>query len=93
MRKSQNKCDDTLSALGDLIYQRRMNLRMSQQDLADKSEVHRTYISDIERGMRNLTISTFMRICSALATSPARLFKQVEERINGSAPAKRRSQA
>ncbi|MBX9722312.1 MAG: helix-turn-helix domain-containing protein [Candidatus Obscuribacterales bacterium] len=45
-----------LVALGKYIRQKRVALGMSQEDLADKAGLHRTYVSDVERGIRNLTI-------------------------------------
>ena len=63
-----------LSALGKTIHDRRTGLGMSQLELADLAGVHRTYISDIEHGARNLTITTVHRIAIALNTSATELF-------------------
>lgn len=39
---------------------------MSQEDLADRAGVHRTYISGVERGVRNPTVSVLEKIARAL---------------------------
>lgn len=45
---------------------RREFLGLSQEGLADRSGIHRTYIGSIERGERNVTINTLARIAAAL---------------------------
>ncbi len=47
--------------------------RLSQEELADLAEVDRTYISQVERGLRNLTISVLARLANALKTTPDKL--------------------
>jgi transcriptional regulator with XRE-family HTH domain len=49
---------------------RRKAFGLSQEELADEAEVDRTYISQVERGQRNLTISVLNRIAKALKTTP-----------------------
>lgn len=39
---------------------------MSQEELADLSGLHRTYISDVERATRNITLKSAARIASSL---------------------------
>lgn len=55
-----------LAHLGKLIKDRRETLGLSQQDVADATHLHRTYISDIERGQRNITIGSLQRVAIAL---------------------------
>jgi transcriptional regulator with XRE-family HTH domain len=57
------------SDLGIAIRTRRNELNYSQEELAEKSKLHRTYISDIERGNRNVTIITLSKILFALDLS------------------------
>lgn len=47
--------------------------KMSQEDLAEKSGLHRTYISGIERGVRNPTITVVCELADALNVSPSEL--------------------
>ncbi len=78
MRKSAGNQDAWLVALGESIRRRRMECGVSQQDLALDAGVHRTYISDIERGSRNLTVLTLNRIAQALGTTAGELYRQAD---------------
>ncbi|HEY9678187.1 MAG TPA: helix-turn-helix transcriptional regulator [Drouetiella sp.] len=69
-----------LKAFGEIISERRNYIAMTQQVLADQSGVHRTYISDIERGSRNITVTTANRIAAALETTAAKLFTLADRR-------------
>lgn len=48
---------------------------MSQEEFAFESGLHRTYISGIERGARNPTVSVVQKMADALGVSPATLLK------------------
>lgn len=73
-----------LIAFGDAISDRREWLNMTQQELADEADVHRTYLSDIERGRRNVTVTTLKRIATALRLKTSELIKKADERFNSS---------
>jgi transcriptional regulator with XRE-family HTH domain len=47
---------------------------ISQEDLAEMADLHRTYISDVERGVRNVSIATASRIAQALGVDLKDLF-------------------
>jgi len=51
---------------GRRIRQHRLELGLSQEELAHKAESNRTYISDVERGERNPSIVFAAKIASAL---------------------------
>lgn len=59
--------------IADNIYQRRQEIGLSQEALADNCGLHRTYIGAIERGERNLTVNTLARIAEALGCTAADL--------------------
>ncbi|HEY9716641.1 MAG TPA: helix-turn-helix transcriptional regulator [Trichormus sp.] len=82
MRKTLTSQDAFLIALGESIHERRVHLGMSQQELADLAGVHRTYVSDIERGARNLTVTTVSRIAYGLDITPSRLFRMADDRVD-----------
>jgi transcriptional regulator with XRE-family HTH domain len=64
--------------LGNIIKNRRELLYLSQLDLAEASGFHRSYISDVERGARNLAVRNLRRICGALDLPLSVVLKQVE---------------
>lgn len=47
----------------------------SQEELADRSGYHRTYISGIERGVRNPTVTVIDQLANTLKASPAEFFE------------------
>jgi transcriptional regulator with XRE-family HTH domain len=59
---------------GKAIRRRRRELDFSQEELAERAELHRTYISDIERGERNPSLENIEKLAKALNISIARLF-------------------
>jgi transcriptional regulator with XRE-family HTH domain len=52
----------------------------SQEDLADRCGLHRTYVGAIERGERNLTLGTLERLAVALQVTPTELLLQSRRR-------------
>jgi CheY-like chemotaxis protein len=56
----------------------RKQLGISQEELAERADLHRTYVSDVERGARNLSLQSIERLARALETSVASLFPQSE---------------
>ena len=71
------KREPALSKLGQNIRSRRESLKLSQEDLADKAELDRTYIGGVERGERNPTILSTLRISKALGLSLSEITKEV----------------
>lgn len=58
---------DPIRIFGDRIRQRRCHLGLSQEQLAEKSGFHRTYIGTIERGERNPALRNIVRLAEALS--------------------------
>lgn len=58
----------------------RLQQFLSQEDLADKAGLHRTYIGSVERGERNITLLNANRIAEALGV---KLTTCLEEQENG----------
>lgn len=65
---------DIQKKFGDKLREFRKQRGLSQEDLALKSGLHRTYISDIERGSRNLSLKNIEKIAKALGIKPQDLF-------------------
>jgi transcriptional regulator with XRE-family HTH domain len=70
--------DRTLTSFGRNVARIRNNCGLSQDKLAEKAELDRTYVSGIERGVRNPGIKTVLRIANALSVSIADLCDGVE---------------
>ncbi len=49
---------------------------LSQEELAARAGLHRTYISSIERGQRNVSLENIFAIAAALGTAPSNLLIQ-----------------
>lgn len=64
-----------LEALGNEIKCLRLQKGLSQDGLAYLTELHRTYISNVENGSRNLSILNLIKIANALKVTPSELIK------------------
>jgi two-component system response regulator len=65
---------DIKKELGSLIKRRRKQLGLSQEALAERADLHRTYVTDIERGSRNISIESISKLATALEVSIGALF-------------------
>jgi transcriptional regulator with XRE-family HTH domain len=63
--------------LGATVRKRRVALGLSQEQLAERADLHWTYIGGIERGERNVSLLNIVKIARALNTSPSRLLADV----------------
>lgn len=70
--------DEFLLNLGAAIRARRLALGFSQDEVATQAGLHRTYLSDIERGTRNITVGILARIAEALHVKVAQLARSAE---------------
>ena len=66
-------------AFGSAIRRRREALNLSQEALAERAQLHRTYISLLERGSRAASIETVMKLAEALGTTGSELLREIEE--------------
>lgn len=58
------------------VRRRRLELGLSQEGLAERAGVHRTYVGMLERGEKNVTIYNIERIALALGVEPHRLLQE-----------------
>ena len=61
-------------AFGQRVRSIRQSQGLSQEDLADKAQLHRTYISSVERGQRNVGLDNIHAIARALGVTASDLF-------------------
>jgi transcriptional regulator with XRE-family HTH domain len=64
--------------IGLALRRRREALDVSQEDFAELVQMHRTYYSSIERGLKNIRIETLERICAALKARIWEVLKEAE---------------
>jgi transcriptional regulator with XRE-family HTH domain len=64
---------------GREIARLRKRIGLSQEELGFRAEVHRTYISQLERGLKSPTLSVMLRLSRALKASASRLVATVEQ--------------
>ncbi len=82
MNKKASLPDLYVTALSMSLERRRRDLGMSQDELAEKAGLHRTYVSLIERKSCNFSIKIFMRLAFALEIDPEELMRSAEEIAN-----------
>lgn len=73
-----SKRDPVLAAFGQNVRKRREIKEFTQENLAEKAELDRTYVSDIERGARNPGIKNIARLAKALGVSVSELTKGID---------------
>jgi transcriptional regulator with XRE-family HTH domain len=66
-----------IKILGQRIRETRKALGLTQEQLADKAGIDRSYIGGVERGERNLTFKVLCEICAALECDVAKLTKGI----------------
>lgn len=72
------KRDPVLAALGQNVRRRREARELTQEKLAERAGLDPTYISGIERGLRNPGIKNVARLAKALGFTTAELLKGVD---------------
>jgi len=70
-----------LVALGRAIRQVREDRQISQDQLATKAELDRSYVSSIENGKRNVSIQSLNKIANSLGVSLTELIQLAEDRL------------
>jgi len=69
---------DLKKEFGSVIKAKRNQLGLSQEALAERADLHRTYVTDIERGTRNLTLESISKLARALGVTLSELFRSVD---------------
>ena len=67
----------TLRKLGDRVREERHKRNLSQEELASKAGVHRTYIGMIERAEKNITLENIQKIAAALDLKLSDIFRDM----------------
>lgn len=80
------------AALGQAIKALRRAVAISQEELAARSGLHRTYVGGIERGERNVSFANLLKLAHALGVRPSALLADAERLALATRPEEARSQ-
>lgn len=70
--------DKVKKQFGNALRKVRQEKKLSQEALAEISSLHRTYISEVERGDRNISLINIVKLCNSLNVETSDLFKIIE---------------
>lgn len=68
---------DVAARFGDNLRRQRKLADLSQDDLAFRASLHRTEISQLERGLRRARVDTVAKLAGAMEIDPGRLFEGI----------------
>jgi len=68
---------DPREAFGRNLRRARQARGYSQEELAERAGLHRTYVGSVERGERNVSLKNIVALASALQIDPASLFEGI----------------
>ncbi|WP_206503857.1 helix-turn-helix domain-containing protein [Streptomyces chrestomyceticus] len=64
-------------AFGRRVRERRLSAGLSQEELAEAAGIHRTYVSSLERGQRNVSLDNIIALARALKVAAAQLLEGI----------------
>ncbi len=67
------------TVFGQVLREQRISRELSQEELALAADVDRTFVSQMERGIRQPTITTLMKLAGALGIQPSTLVIRMEK--------------
>ena len=70
--------DENLKKLGNSVRTLRHQQGLTQEQLAELANLHRTYIGGIERGERNVSLQNLIRIAKALNTTVSKMLIDIK---------------
>ena len=65
--------------IGELVREYRLSKKLTQQELAEKSDLSLPFINLIENNRRNLSVDTLLKILSAMEIDPSDFFRPLSE--------------
>jgi transcriptional regulator with XRE-family HTH domain len=72
---------DYKKAFGEAVRRIRKKRDFSQEDLAERAGIHRTYVGGVERGERNISLENIIAIADALECNISELFAGLDEEL------------
>jgi len=77
----KGKANNLKEEFGIAVRRKRHKLDLSQEDFADKADIHRTYVSSIELGKVDVGIGTAHKVAAALGLPLSTLIKEAEKNL------------
>ncbi len=65
--------------IGELVREYRLSKKLTQQELAEKSDLSLPFINLIENNRRNLSVDTLLKILSAMDINPSDFFRPLSD--------------
>lgn len=65
--------------IGKIIRELREKSKLSQEELGERAGIHRTYVSQLERGVKSPTLTILEQIAEALSTKASTIVRMTEE--------------
>ena len=84
MDSNQKHNQELTTVFGQVLAQARRRAGMTQEALAFECDLHPTYISQIERGIKSPTIRTLFKMADAMGIKPSSLVKSIEKHLQDS---------
>jgi transcriptional regulator with XRE-family HTH domain len=69
---------DAARILGERVRKRRERLGISQEALADRAELHWTFVGQVERGQRNISLHNLLKLAAGLGVDPGKLIQGLD---------------
>ena len=70
------------TAIGNVLARLRLAAGLSQELLAYEAGIHRTYVSQLERGLKSPTIAVLFKIAPALQMTPSQVLRSIEKEFD-----------
>jgi ribosome-binding protein aMBF1 (putative translation factor) len=74
--------DHIATAFGRVLREQRETRGISQEDLALNADVDRSFVSQMERGIRQPTLTTLVKLCRALGVAPSTIVGRMERLLD-----------
>lgn len=71
-----------IQSISQTLIKYRQLAKLSQEELADCANIHRTYVSQIERGLKMPTLAILFKISKALKQKPSELIQEIERQYD-----------
>src|SRR5271156_638299 len=85
-RKRASSRSGSEKAFGKVLREIRLQSNLSQEQLAEDSDIDRTFVGMLERGLTSPSLRTFLRLSEALRVSPCEMMQRLTQEMKRSKP-------